>query len=182
MLDLSFTLIFVSCCFCSLTGYCLYIMACHREPSLLPEDWTKVPLFRETSWSCPPVNGYKKEEINTFPSLYYPRLAIPGDICKTYGLLGLLGGSVLKDLPANEGTWVWSLDWDDPSLAGYSPCGRKEADTIEQFHFTSLLGGGNGAHSSVLVWEIPWTEKPGGLQSMGSQKSWTSLSIHTWPF
>ena len=103
MLDLSFTLIFVSCCFCSLTGYCLYIMACHREPSLLPEDWTKVPLFRETSWSCPPVNGYKKEEINTFPSLYYPRLAIPGDICKTYGLLGLLGGSVLKDLPANAG-------------------------------------------------------------------------------
>ena len=24
-------------------------------------------------------------------------------------------------------------------------------------------------HSSILVWEIPWTEKPGGLQSMGSQ-------------
>ena len=38
MLDLSFTLIFASCCFCSLTGYCLYIMVCHREPSLLPED------------------------------------------------------------------------------------------------------------------------------------------------
>ena len=52
----------------------------------------------------------------------------------------------------------------------------KESDTTEQFHFTSLLGGGNGTHSSVLVWEIPWTEKPGGLQSMGSQKSWTSLS------
>ena len=27
--------------------------------------------------------------------------------------------------------------------------------------------------SSVLAWEIPWTEEPGGLQSMGSQKSWT---------
>ena len=25
-------------------------------------------------------------------------------------------------------------------------------------------------HSSTLVWEIPWTEEPGGLQSMGSQK------------
>ena len=25
-------------------------------------------------------------------------------------------------------------------------------------------------HSSILVWEIPWTEEPGGLQSMGSQK------------
>ena len=27
------------------------------------------------------------------------------------------------------------------------------------------------AHFSILVWEIPWTEEPGGLQSMGSQKS-----------
>ena len=28
-------------------------------------------------------------------------------------------------------------------------------------------------HSSILAWEIPGTEEPGGLQSMGSQKSWT---------
>ena len=27
-------------------------------------------------------------------------------------------------------------------------------------------------HSSVLAWRIPWTEKPGRLQSMGYQKSW----------
>ena len=32
------------------------------------------------------------------------------------------------------------------------------------------------AHSSILAWEIPWTEEPGGLQSMGSQKSQTQLS------
>ena len=31
-------------------------------------------------------------------------------------------------------------------------------------------------HSSILVWRIPWTEEPGGLQSMGSQKSRTQLS------
>ena len=29
---------------------------------------------------------------------------------------------------------------------------------------------------SVLAWKIPWTGKPGRLQSMGSQKSWTQLS------
>ena len=29
------------------------------------------------------------------------------------------------------------------------------------------------AHSSILAWETPWTEEPGGLQSMGSQKGWT---------
>ena len=31
-------------------------------------------------------------------------------------------------------------------------------------------GGGNGYHSSILVWRIPWTEEPGILQSMGSQR------------
>ena len=30
--------------------------------------------------------------------------------------------------------------------------------------------------SSIIAWRIPWTEKPGRLQSMGSQKSWTRLS------
>ena len=33
--------------------------------------------------------------------------------------------------------------------------------------------------SSILAWEIPWTENPDGLQSMGSQKSWTRLSDST---
>ena len=31
-------------------------------------------------------------------------------------------------------------------------------------------------HSSILAWEIPWTEEPGRLQSVGSQKSRTRLS------
>ena len=32
---------------------------------------------------------------------------------------------------------------------------------------------GMATHSSILAWRIPWTEEPGGLQSMGLQKSWT---------
>ena len=31
-------------------------------------------------------------------------------------------------------------------------------------------GGGLATHSSILAWRIPWTEEPGGLQSMGSQR------------
>ena len=31
-------------------------------------------------------------------------------------------------------------------------------------------GEGNGYHSSILAWKIPYTEEPGGLQSMGSQR------------
>ena len=32
-----------------------------------------------------------------------------------------------------------------------------------------MPGRGNGTHSSILAWKVPWTEEPGGLQSMGSQ-------------
>ena len=34
-------------------------------------------------------------------------------------------------------------------------------------------------HSSILAWEIPSTEEPGGLQSLGSQKRWTRLRDQT---
>ena len=34
---------------------------------------------------------------------------------------------------------------------------------------------GMATHYSILAWSIPWTEKPGGLQSVGSQKSQTQL-------
>ena len=34
-------------------------------------------------------------------------------------------------------------------------------------------------HSSILVWEIPWTEEPGGLQSLALQKSWIQLGNKT---
>ena len=30
-------------------------------------------------------------------------------------------------------------------------------------------GEGNGIHSNILTWEIPWTENPGGLESLGLQ-------------
>ena len=32
------------------------------------------------------------------------------------------------------------------------------------------LEQGMATHSSILAWRVPWTEKPGGLQSMGSQR------------
>ena len=38
------------------------------------------------------------------------------------------------------------------------------------------LEKGMATHSSILAWKIPWTEEPGGLQSMGSQKSPTELN------
>ena len=66
------------------------------------------------------------------------------------------GGLVVKNLPANAETYemrVLSQGWKDPP--------EKEMAT----------------HSSTLVLRIPWTEEPSGLQSVGSQKSRTRLSI-----
>ena len=36
-------------------------------------------------------------------------------------------------------------------------------------------GGGNGNPLQYPAWKIPWTEEPGGLQSIGLQNSWTQL-------
>ena len=51
----------------------------------------------------------------------------------------------VKNPHAKQEMWVQSLGQEDPL----------EKET---------------ANSSILAWEIPWTEEPGGLQSMGSQK------------
>ena len=68
----------------------------------------------------------------------------------------------VKNLPAMQETWVQSLGREDP------------------------LEKGMANHSSILAWRTPWTEEPGGLQSMdrgawwaaghGVAKSWTRLS------
>ena len=54
-----------------------------------------------------------------------------------------------KESMCNVGTQVQSLSWEDPL--------EKEMAT----------------HPSILVWENPWSEETGVLQSMGSQKNWT---------
>ena len=50
---------------------------------------------------------------------------------------------MVKNPPANAGDEGSSLDWEDP------------------------LEEGMATHASILAWEIPWEETPGGLQSMG---------------
>ena len=51
----------------------------------------------------------------------------------------------------------------------------KNLPAMQKTQFQSLSGKdpleeGMATHSSILAWEIPWTEEPGGLQSMGSQR------------
>ena len=58
-----------------------------------------------------------------------------------------LVAQMVKNLPAKQETWVRSLGQDD------------------------LLEKLMANHSSIFVYKIPWTEEPGGLQSMGSQRA-----------
>ena len=57
-----------------------------------------------------------------------------------------LVAQMVKNLPVIQEIWIRSLGWEDPL--------EKEMAT----------------HSSILDWRIPWTEEPGGLQSIGSQR------------
>ena len=52
----------------------------------------------------------------------------------------------VKNPPAIQEAWFQTLGWEDP------------------------LEKGMATHSSTLAWRIPWTEEPGGLQSIGSQR------------
>ena len=61
-------------------------------------------------------------------------------------LKGFPGGSVVKNPPAIQETWVPSPGWEDP---------------LEEEMAT---------HSSILPWEVPWTEEPGRLEFIGSQR------------
>ena len=66
-----------------------------------------------------------------------------------------LVAQMVKSLPAVQETWVQSLGWEDPTEKGMA------------------------THSNILAYEIPWTEEPGGLQSMESRKvrhSWAQPS------
>ena len=62
---------------------------------------------------------------------------------------------IVKNLPAIQETWVQSLVWEDP------------------------LEKGMATHSSILAWRIPWTEEPGGLQSMGCKGSYMTERLDT---
>ena len=57
-----------------------------------------------------------------------------------------LVAELVNNPPAMRETWVRFLGWEDP------------------------LEKGMATQSSILAWRIPWTEEPGGLQSMGSQR------------
>ena len=79
-------------------------------------------------------------------------------MCDHFRLLGFPGGLTVKNLPAvqeTEETQVGSLGREDP------------------------LQEGMATHSSLLAWGIPWTQEPGGLQSVQLQTGTTAWRLST---
>ena len=68
------------------------------------------------------------------------------DFVLRFGLGLYVMAQTVKNLSAMQEIWVLSLGRENP------------------------LEKGMATHSSILAWRIPWTEEPGGLQSMGSQR------------
>ena len=69
-----------------------------------------------------------------------------------------LVAQMVKNLPAKQKTWARSLGWED------------------------ILKKGMATHSSILAWRIPWTEEPGGLQSMAAQRVRHDWATDTFTF
>ena len=53
---------------------------------------------------------------------------------------------------------------------------------VQSLHWEDPLEKGMAIHSSILAWRIPWTEEPGGLQSMGSQRVGHSWATDTYKY
>ena len=81
-----------------------------------------------------------------FVSCIFEPGGYPWDWWLIYIYMASLVAQMIKNLPAMWQTWVQFLVWED---------------TLEK---------GTATHSSILVWRISWTEEPGRLQSMGSQR------------
>ena len=116
--------------------------------------------IRHASFMCIHVTSVNNDSL----SLKLVTIQSPIHTFSNYLLLSVYGTSpvaeMVKNLPATWGTWVKSLGWEDP------------------------LEEGMATHSSILAWRIPWTEGPGGLQSIGSPRvrhDWSDLAcMHLW--
>ena len=96
----------------------------------------------------PGVHGVAKSrtQLSDFTSLHFTYFATKGPCSQGYGFMTSLVAQMVKRLSTMRETQVRSLGWEDPL--------EKEM----------------AIHSSTTAWKIPWTEEPGRLQPMGSQR------------
>ena len=133
--------------------FCLSIVAPTHLPLGLTSLWKTSVRERKLTWQ----HGSHMRTLSAVFPFLAPGQSIPKFSITWY--LQLLGASLVaqkaKNLPAIQGTWVGSLDWEDP------------------------LEKGMASHSSTLAWKIPWMEEPGKATVHGVAKSPTPLKDFT---
>ena len=127
------------------------------EIVILIVNYFKLLHYSSNALSITALNRHSSEWMNEPLSYIIFYTICPPQKATSSWLLACLVAQMVKNLPAMQETWVWSLGQEDP------------------------LEKGMATHSSILAWKITWTEKPGGLQSIGSQRvrhDWAD-STHT---
>ena len=146
------------------SNYFLHFIDMEKLPSLTQWAWvwassgrwwrTGRPIVLQSMGSQRVQHDWATEQTNKYTHIYVY-------IC--IHIWASLVAQVVKNLPAMQDTWVWSLCEEDP------------------------LEKGMATYSSIVAWRIPQAEEPGWLQAMGSQRvghgwvtdTFTSLS-HTY--
>ena len=106
-----------------------------------------------------------------FVFIFWPSSAACGDLSSLTGdrTRASSSGSVVSSPPGPPGKCLSFVITKGPAaLPLHLQCGRPGFDSLGQ---EDPLEEGMATHSSILAWRIPWTEEPGGLQSMGSQRA-----------
>ena len=115
----------------------------------------KLSLLHNTEWLRDVNHSQGVAFVFSLESLQSPilshckciEISLSGHVFRVYyDIYPSLVAQTVKNLPSVQKTWLWSLGWED------------------------LLENGMATHSSILAWRIIWTEEPGLLQSVGSQR------------
>ena len=133
--------------------------SCCKAPVLVclcfQSTWFSHPgahgIFPDQGQTCVPCTGRRTPITGPPESPHHIFFTHSFVDCHLSCFYGISIAQTVQNLPAMRETWVQSLCWEAP---------------LEQ---------GMATHSRIPAWRIPWTEEPGGPQSMGSQ-SWTRLS------
>ena len=140
----------------NLTGHPIFLFTKWRQPLSVPQHSTDTEDEREGLTRAREAEWLRREEL--WGAAFSPPFWIPS-------------------VPAMS--WCINRRQHINSVIKINVCLQKGRKRPEFFGQKDPLEKEMATHSSILAWKTPWTEEPGGLQSVGLQTSRTQLGTHT---